>query len=313
MRDERWDVAHSGEAAGAVGNLYQQVLGRSLDAANSADAASLSSYENRLGGTSTLSDVRSDLAHSGEASSALDSLYVQILGRGVDSTALTNRENAMGAGWALRDERWDIAQSGEAATAIGAAWLRATGATAGLPDLSYWQGRLGGDASLDTLRQTLAYAYQPTVDAINAAWRGASGASAGLDDLNYWRGQIASGSSLDALRQALAYAYQPTVDAINAAWQAATGTGVDPSSLATWRGLFASGQGLSDLRYALANGPTQASQYLQLVQSRNNAAPNEFNPGGSLTPGIPLIAIPGISDSTIASILDAAHLAYARV
>ena len=114
MREERWDVAHSGEAGDAIGKLYQQVLGRGLNAADPADASALARYKDWLGGASTLGDVRSNLAHSGEAATALNNFYTQILDRGIDSVALNNRENTMAAGWALRDQRWDIAHSDEA-------------------------------------------------------------------------------------------------------------------------------------------------------------------------------------------------------
>ena len=96
MRDT---LAHSGEAAAHLGDLYGNVLGRA------ADAGGLAAYEDDLARGLSLSGVRDALAHSDEAKADIKADYQQVLGRDADTGGLASCQDDLAGGLSLSGVR----------------------------------------------------------------------------------------------------------------------------------------------------------------------------------------------------------------
>jgi hypothetical protein len=85
-------LANSGEAAGDISTLYQQVLGRT------APSGDVSFWQGQLAAGTSLAGVRSQLAHSGESQGHLTTAYQAAYGTAPSQNALGWLENQLATG-----------------------------------------------------------------------------------------------------------------------------------------------------------------------------------------------------------------------
>ena len=113
--DTQFAAGDANATAVAVNLLFQQVLGREVD------ASELSGAEAVLFGDG-LADpwgqLRQNVAYSAEAASDVNALYEDVLGRQADAGGLATYQGLLAQGASLGDIRHDLAQSGEAVGVI---------------------------------------------------------------------------------------------------------------------------------------------------------------------------------------------------
>jgi hypothetical protein len=121
-----------------------------------ADNSGLAGYTSLLANGGSLEDVRSNIAHSGEAQNDLQLIYQQVLGRDADSGGLSNYQNALGSGWSLDGVRADLAHSAEAQSDLARLFNGVLGRDPSAAELAGADNRLIQGASLPGLQNDLA-------------------------------------------------------------------------------------------------------------------------------------------------------------
>jgi Pentapeptide repeats (8 copies)/Domain of unknown function (DUF4214) len=118
ISDLRQDIAQSPEARAALNGLYQQLLGREIDAGGS------QTWTGYMVRGRNLADVRREIVQGAEVSTALNRVYQQVLGRQIDASGLAAWTNYMRRGNSLADVQREIAVSQEAQPEINRALNR---------------------------------------------------------------------------------------------------------------------------------------------------------------------------------------------
>ncbi len=153
-------VAHGSDAAAAINNVYNQVLGRNVD------ASGLNAYENGLGGAGmALADVRMSVAHSVEAQADIAHSYRTALGRDADAPGLSFSQNQLGAGATQATVLNSLAFSSEGIVKINSICIQAIGRIATASELFGLQNYLAAGGSLAAVQASAfnsqeAYNYQ---------------------------------------------------------------------------------------------------------------------------------------------------------
>lgn len=92
----------------AINQIYQEVLGRDVD------APGLKTWSRELEKNKRLKDVRRKIAKSREAQTLINQIYQEVLGRNVDSSGLKTFTKHLAKGWSQENVRQNIQQSDEA-------------------------------------------------------------------------------------------------------------------------------------------------------------------------------------------------------
>ena len=145
------------EATAGINGAFQQGLGRQ------ATGAELSYYQGYLNAGGSLDGVRYGVFHSTDEGQAINSLYLQDLGRPATANDITWQEDAgLSSGLSLSDIHHNIAYSDEAARGIAAVFHDLAGREAQSFDFAFWQNMFSQTTSLADLR----WAYGHSSEAI---------------------------------------------------------------------------------------------------------------------------------------------------
>lgn len=99
---------HYPERVNAINKIYQEVLGRDVD------ALGLKTWSRELEKNKRLKDVRHKIAKSREAQIVINQIYQEVLGRNVDASGLKTFTKHLAKGWSKEEVRQNIQQSDEA-------------------------------------------------------------------------------------------------------------------------------------------------------------------------------------------------------
>ena len=210
------------------------------------DAAGLASWEDKLAQGETLTEVRSDMAHSTEAASDVTTFYGDTLGVGPSAADLANCEGALAAGQSLAAQqaflRPSFAQSQTAANAIQGMFQGELGRPATQADIACWEGQLQQGHSLPEIQQALATAPEAQAKAIQGAYQQIFGRAPSADELASAKAAMQGGQSANS---AVAHS-DAAKAAINVFYQQLFGTDADPTALKSCQDALAAGQSLKD-------------------------------------------------------------------
>jgi uncharacterized protein YjbI with pentapeptide repeats len=109
LSDVRRDITRSRDTRDALNDLYQDMLGRSID---SSGVRTWAGYLERDG--RSLNDVRREIARSPEAQAAINQIYREVLGREADPSGMKTWTTVLARGWSLQKVRQEIVRSANA-------------------------------------------------------------------------------------------------------------------------------------------------------------------------------------------------------
>ena len=253
--DLRAWLAHSDVAAAQIQGFYQQALGRD------ASAGELASWQSALAagqpGSASLAEVRTAIAGSGEAQTALSGLFQDVLGRAATRTDLAFWTGQLAQGQSLAAVRQAFAHSTDAAAQVQAFYQQLFGTDASATDLANCQAALAAGQSLAqqqaALRPQFATGAYETgrIAGLFAAMAGAGPGPADQAKVAAWEVQIAQGqASFADVRATVAHSDAVTA-AVNTAYQGLLGRPASADELAAAQTALAGGQTLAGLTAAL--------------------------------------------------------------
>jgi hypothetical protein len=138
--------------------LYNNVLGRAPD------PGGLAYWTNALATGTSLSDLRTAFANSGEAQGDLTAIYNQVLGRAPDQGGLAAWTGYLANGGLLANVRPIFANSGEAQGDLTLIYNQVLGRDPDTGGLTGWTGALAGGASLQGVRNAFAHSGEAQGD-----------------------------------------------------------------------------------------------------------------------------------------------------
>ena len=255
-------LAQPDAAAAQVDDVWEQVLGRHVD------ATGLASAETMLASGATLGDLRSMAAQSTEATGDVNALYQQVLGRNALAPELAWFQGQAEQGQAmpavLAGFRANLAGSAEAAGNIQNLFQAVLGRPATQQDITYWTGQIEQGTSLAGIRQAFAQSTD-AANAIQGMFQGVLGRPAAKSDIDYWTGQLAQGGSVAGVR--LAFAQSPSVQAsLNGVFQGVLRRDGQPDELASYTNALATGQPLYQV---LNNAQSKLANSAEATQDLN--------------------------------------------
>ena len=226
VNEVRWDLAHRPEAAGAINDVYHQVLLRDPN------SAEMGVYQWVLGQGWSQANIRYNLAHSDEAASDINTIYQQVLGRDAGD-GIAGQEAGLMQGLTMADVRHNVATSPELAQGIAAAFHNEYGREAQPGDLAYWESVIEqGLATFQGMRTAFAHTAEATT-AVTALYAKFLGRGPGPAELAWAEdGNLAQGVTIEALSAAISHSAEARAD-FDAAYYLAqnpdvAAAGVDP-------------------------------------------------------------------------------------
>ncbi len=251
------------DPATAVGEIYQQMLGRSPD------ASGLATYAAMLANGAGIATVQSVIAHSPEVQNDLNLAYQQVLGRAADSGGLAAYEDALAAGNTLANLRAMLAQSPEAQNDLNQLYLQVLGRDGDNGGLNTYASLLAQGGSLGGVRMILAQSGEAQGD-INQIYQQVLGRGADNGGLAAYEGALGSGWSLDGVRSDIAHSAEAQADLVRL-FDGTVNRDPNAAELAGAETRLAQGAALSDLQNDLA-GSGSAGGFTAVAATSGDAS-----------------------------------------
>jgi hypothetical protein len=251
------------DAATAVGEIYQQMLGRAPD------SSGLSTYGAMLADGAGIAAVQSAIAYSPETQNDINLAYQQELGRNADSGGLATYEGALAAGYTLGDIRMMLAQSPEAQNDLDQLYRQVLDRDADNGGLNTYASLLAQGGSLGEVRMILAQSGEAQGD-INQIYQQVLGRAPDSGGLAAYQGALGSGWSLDGARSDVAHSAEAQAD-LARLFDGTLGRDPNAAELAGAESRLAQGASLSDLQGDLA-GSGSAGGFTAVATPAGNAS-----------------------------------------
>jgi hypothetical protein len=236
------------DPATAVGEIYQQMLGRSPD------ASGLATYGAMLANGAGIATVQSVIAHSPEVQNDLNLAYQQVLGRAADSGGLAAYEDALAAGNTLANLRAMLAQSPEAQNDLNQLYLQVLGRDGDNGGLDTYASQLAQGGSLGAVRMILAQSGEAQGD-INQIYQQVLGRGADNGGLATYEDTLGGGWSLAEVRSNIAYSAEAQSD-LTQLFDGALNRDPNAAELAGAENTLAQGGSLAGIAGTLSGGGT---------------------------------------------------------